>query len=156
MCQNNGAAAKCLVFFPCAQMSMHAIAHMGKYGPDTIRESAVKADSGRKSACRTGHSNPCKHCFSAGRSTNWAIPIYCKNKNKTKNMSLLLCSLHCSSWTMHKRRWRSRLNRSDMNVADLSRCRSFKRCCWNMARAAVRLSIKATIPHIFRPMCTSE
>ena len=39
----------------CAQMLMHAIAHGGCR--DTVRESALKVDSGRKIPCRTGESN---------------------------------------------------------------------------------------------------
>ena len=39
----------------CAQMWMHAIAHGGC--TDTVRESALKVDSGRKIPCRTGESN---------------------------------------------------------------------------------------------------
>ena len=39
----------------CAQMLMHAIAHGGRM--DTLRESALKGDSGRKIPCRTGKSN---------------------------------------------------------------------------------------------------
>ena len=52
----------------CAQMSVHTIAHgmgdgvvwcggAGEGGADTVRESALKVDSGRKIACRTGTSN---------------------------------------------------------------------------------------------------
>ena len=39
----------------CAQMLMHAIAHRGVR--THVRESALKADSGRKIPCRTGESN---------------------------------------------------------------------------------------------------
>ena len=39
------------------QMLMHAIAHMGC--TDTVRESALKVDSGRKIPCHIGDSNPC-------------------------------------------------------------------------------------------------
>ena len=39
----------------CAQMLMHAIAHRGC--TDTVRECALKADTGRKISCRTGESN---------------------------------------------------------------------------------------------------
>ena len=39
----------------CAQMLMHATVHWGC--TDTIRESALKVDSGRKIPCRTGELN---------------------------------------------------------------------------------------------------
>ena len=39
----------------CSQMLMHAIANGGC--TDTVRESALKVDSGRKIPCRTGESN---------------------------------------------------------------------------------------------------
>ena len=39
----------------CEQMLMHAIAHEGC--TDTVRESALKADSGKKILCRAGESN---------------------------------------------------------------------------------------------------
>ena len=41
-------------------MLMNAIAHRGC--TDTVRESALKADSGRKIPCRTGDSNPQQYC----------------------------------------------------------------------------------------------
>ena len=42
---------QCLGFLTCAQMLMHAIAHGDC--TDTVRESALKVDSGRKTHCRT-------------------------------------------------------------------------------------------------------
>ena len=41
--------------FTCSQMLMYAIAHEGC--TDTVRESALKVDSGRKIPCHTGESN---------------------------------------------------------------------------------------------------
>ena len=47
---------RCVGFFlTCTQMLKHAIAHEGC--TDTVRESALKVDSGRKIPCRTGESN---------------------------------------------------------------------------------------------------
>ena len=46
---------QCLGSLTCAQMLMHAIAHGGC--TDTVRESALKIDSGRKIPLRTGESN---------------------------------------------------------------------------------------------------
>ena len=43
-----------------AQILMHAIAHGGC--TDTVRESALKVDSGRKNRCHTGDSNPRQYC----------------------------------------------------------------------------------------------
>ena len=43
-----------------AQMLMQAIAHGGC--TDTVRESALKVDSGRKNRCPTGDSNPRQYC----------------------------------------------------------------------------------------------
>ena len=51
---------QCLEFVTCAQMSMHAIAHGGC--TDTVRESALKVNSGRKIPCRTRDSNPRQYC----------------------------------------------------------------------------------------------
>ena len=50
----------CLGFLTCVQMLMHAIAHGGC--TDTVRESALKVDSGRRSLCRTWDSNPRQYC----------------------------------------------------------------------------------------------
>ena len=51
---------------------MHAIAHGGF--TDTVRESALKGDSGSKTSSRTGDSNPRQkataHGFSVRRSTD--------------------------------------------------------------------------------------
>ena len=52
--------SQCWGFLTCAQMLMHAIAHGGC--TDTVRESALKVDSGRKIPCRTGDSNPRQYC----------------------------------------------------------------------------------------------
>ena len=51
---------QCLGFLTCAQMLTHAIAQGGC--ADAVRESALKADSGRKMYCRTGDSNQCQYC----------------------------------------------------------------------------------------------
>ena len=48
--------SQCLGLSTCAQMLMYAIARGGC--TDTVRESALKADSGRKIPCCTGDSNP--------------------------------------------------------------------------------------------------
>ena len=47
---------QCLGFLACAQMLMHAIAYGGC--TDTVRESALEVDSGRKVPSRTGGSDP--------------------------------------------------------------------------------------------------
>ena len=46
LCPDNGVAAIVLDFLTCAQMLMHAIAHGDR--TDTVRESALEIDSGRK------------------------------------------------------------------------------------------------------------
>ena len=51
---------QCLRFLTCAQMLMRAIAHGG--GTDTVRETALEVDSGRKIPWRTGDSNPRQYC----------------------------------------------------------------------------------------------
>ena len=50
----------------CAQTLMHAIAHGGCM--DTVKESAMEVDTGRKIPCHTGDSNPRQYCagFSVG------------------------------------------------------------------------------------------
>ena len=47
-------------FLPYAQMSMTAITDVGSR--DTVRESALKVDSGRKIPCRSVDSNPLQYC----------------------------------------------------------------------------------------------
>ena len=54
VCLNNGTAASFL-FLTCTRMLMHAIAHGGCM--DTVRESALEADSGREIPCCTVDSN---------------------------------------------------------------------------------------------------
>ena len=49
-----------LGFLTSAQMLMHVTAHRGC--TDTVTESALEADSGRKIPCRTGDSNPRQYC----------------------------------------------------------------------------------------------
>ena len=49
-----------LEFVSCAQMLLHAIAHGGC--TDTVRESALEVDFGRKIPCSTGYSNPRQYC----------------------------------------------------------------------------------------------
>ena len=44
----------------CAQMLKHATAHGGC--TDTVRQSALEADSGRKVPCHTGDSSPRSYC----------------------------------------------------------------------------------------------
>ena len=51
---------QCLGFLTCTQMLMHAIAHGGC--TDTVRESALKADSGRKVPCRTRELSLGQYC----------------------------------------------------------------------------------------------
>ena len=51
---------QCLGYLTCAQMLLHAIAHEGC--TDTVRESTLKVDSGRKIPCRSGDSNLPKRC----------------------------------------------------------------------------------------------
>ena len=51
---------QCLGFLTRAQMFLHAIAHRGCR--DTVRESALTADSGRKIPCCTGDSNRHQDC----------------------------------------------------------------------------------------------
>ena len=47
---------QCLGLLTCADMLIHAIAQGGC--TDTVRQSALEVDSGRKIPCRTGDSNP--------------------------------------------------------------------------------------------------
>ena len=56
------------IFNVCAQMIMlmHAIAHGGC--TETVRESALEVDSGRKIPCCTGDSNPREYCARAFQS----------------------------------------------------------------------------------------
>ena len=49
VCPNKGMATNAWDFLTCAQMLMHVIAYGGC--TDTVRESALKADSGRKTSC---------------------------------------------------------------------------------------------------------
>ena len=49
-----------LGFLTCTQMLVNVIAHSGCV--DTIRESALETDSGRKMLCRTRDSNPHQRC----------------------------------------------------------------------------------------------
>ena len=58
--------------FNVTQMLMHTTAHGGCN--DTVRESALKADSARKIPCRTVRVLEPAPGFSVGRSTNRAIP----------------------------------------------------------------------------------
>ena len=51
MCPNNGVCCQCWRFLMWAQMLMHVTAHGGCM--DTVRESALKVDSGRKIPCHT-------------------------------------------------------------------------------------------------------
>ena len=46
----------CFGFLTCTRVQMHAMAHWGC--TDTVRESALKVDSGRTVPCRTVDSNP--------------------------------------------------------------------------------------------------
>ena len=55
VCPNKRYGCQCLGSLTCAQMLVHAIAHEGC--TDTVGESALKVDSGRKIPCRTGESN---------------------------------------------------------------------------------------------------
>ena len=63
-----------LGFLMCAQILIPAITHMGC--TDTVRESALKVDSGRKIPCCTGDWNPCQYCtlfFQLDAVPVWAI-----------------------------------------------------------------------------------
>ena len=51
---------QCLGYLTYVQTLTHAIAHGGC--TDTVRESAVEVDSGRKIPCRNGDSNPSQYC----------------------------------------------------------------------------------------------
>ena len=51
---------QCWGFLRWTPTLMHAIARRGC--TDTVRESALEVDSGRKILCRTGNSNPCQCC----------------------------------------------------------------------------------------------
>ena len=69
---------RCLGFSAYTQMLMHAIdCTRGLYCTHTIRESALEVDSGRKSPCHTGDSNPHQYCawLLVGRSANCTIPV---------------------------------------------------------------------------------
>ena len=60
VCPNSAMAASVWGLLTCTQMLMHAIAHGGC--TDTVRETALEVDSGRKVPCRTRDSNPRQHC----------------------------------------------------------------------------------------------
>ena len=60
LCPNNGMAASVGDFFTCPQMLMNAIAH--EDCTDTVRESALKDELGKKILCRTWNSNPRQYC----------------------------------------------------------------------------------------------
>ena len=53
-------------------MLINAIAHGGC--TDTVRDSALEVDSGRKIPCCTEESNPCQYCAGLRRFNNWPIP----------------------------------------------------------------------------------
>ena len=55
LCPNKRFGCQCLGSFTCAKMLMHATAH--ESCTDTVRESALKVDSGRKIPCRTEELN---------------------------------------------------------------------------------------------------
>ena len=59
---NEWYGCQCLGSLKCAQMLKHAIAHEGC--TDTVRESALKFDSGEKNPCRTSKPNLCQRCAS--------------------------------------------------------------------------------------------
>ena len=65
-----------LGFVTFAQMLMHAVAHGGC--AHTVRESALKADTGRKIPRRTGDLNPRQYCarVSVGRSYEQSYPRF--------------------------------------------------------------------------------
>ena len=56
VCPNSGMAASVLGFLTCAQKLLQTIAHGGC--TDTVRESALKVDTGKKIPCRPGDLNP--------------------------------------------------------------------------------------------------
>ena len=58
----------CLGFLTCTQLLLHVIARMG--WTDTVKESALNVDSGRKIPCCTGESNLPQWCASL----TWALP----------------------------------------------------------------------------------
>ena len=60
MCPNS-VAAGVWNFKMCAQISMHVTAHSGC--ANTVRESALKVNSGRKILCHPGELNPCQYCI---------------------------------------------------------------------------------------------
>ena len=74
---------QCLGFLTCTHMLMHAIAHRGC--TDTVRQSALKADTDRKIPCRTGDSNPRQYCTWLFNRTLYQLsyPRYPKYKVKT-------------------------------------------------------------------------
>ena len=60
VCQKKWYGCQCLGFLTCAQMLKRAIAQGGC--TDTVRESALEVDIGRKILCRSGDSNRRQNC----------------------------------------------------------------------------------------------
>ena len=65
----------------CAQMLMHMTAHGGCM--DTVRESALGADSGREIPCHTWDSNPPRYCTWLSRWTPYKQSYSCPSKGFT-------------------------------------------------------------------------
>ena len=86
--------------FTCARMLMHVIAHRGC--ANTMRQSALEVDSGRKILCCNRELNPCHLAFQsdACKSPNacalfcmvWSVPLYlcCCNTNSEGHKTCLL------------------------------------------------------------------
>ena len=72
--------SQCVGFVTCAQMLMYAIAHGGC--ADTVRQSALKTESGRKIPCHTGNRTRViiVYAFLVRRYTNSAIPTSLKGR----------------------------------------------------------------------------
>ena len=80
----------------CAQVLMHVIAHGGCM--DTVRESALGADSGREIPCRTWDSNPPQYCTWLFCWTLYKQSYSCPSKSFTCFCLLVVCAFLVFFW----------------------------------------------------------
>ena len=69
-------------------MEIHEIAHGGC--TDTVRESALEVNSGRKIPCRTWDSNPCQYCQRLFMSKLFSLTLYQLNYPRLLSYSSFL------------------------------------------------------------------
>ena len=83
---------QCLAFLTWAQLLMHVSARGGC--TDTVRESAVNVDSGRKLPCHTGDSNSCQYCIWLFSQMLYPLSYPCPHMPAFIVMSLTLTAGH--------------------------------------------------------------